>query len=213
MSVVQRGIAAMYSRFSLLLGLILMSQVASAGFLKNAEERLKEDVEKFPDKALLAEFYPKDESLQRYKLEISGEALLLSQGEYGGYKSNEDVVQTYRRTDYTQDAVATRFKRYAESNKLTVSTYKSRINQAVSAQNTPTSLFGRYGHYADQDSCLIATNASGRMVAILYRFLRIEPNFATKGFTQYSIIVTGDAVRRVEDKVPSSLLTDFKYPD
>lgn len=203
----------MYARFSFLMGLMLMSQVASAGFLKSAEERLKEDAGKFPDKALLAEFYPKDESLQRYKLEISGEALLLSQGEYSGYKSNEDVVQTYRQTDYTQDAVATRFKRYAEANKFTVSTYKSRINQAVSAQNTPTSLFGRYGHYADQDSCLIAMNASGRMVAILYRFLRIEPNFATKGFTQYSIILTGDAVRRVEDKVPSSLLTDFKYPD
>jgi hypothetical protein len=97
----------MYARFSFLLGLILVSQVASAGFLKSAEERLKEDAEKFPDKALLAEFYPKDESLQRYKLEISGEALLLSQGEYGGYKSNEDVVQKYRQTDYTQDAVAT----------------------------------------------------------------------------------------------------------
>ncbi len=202
----------MYARISFLLVLTLMSQVAPAGFLKSAEERLQEDAQKFSDKALLAEFYPKDDSLQRYKLEISPQSLLLSQGEYGGYKSNEDVVQKYRQTDYTQDAVAIHFKHYADANKLTVSTYKSRINQVVSEQNTPESLFGRYGHYADQDSCLIATNASGRMVAILYRFLRIEPNFATKGFTQYSIILTGDPVRRIEDKVPQSLLTDFKYP-
>ena len=203
----------MYPRLVYLLGLLLMSQVASAGFLKSAEERLKEDAGKFPDKALLAEFYPQDESLKQYKLEISGETLLLSQGEYGGYKSNGDVLQTYRQTDYTQDAVASHFKRYAEANSLAVSTYKSRINQMVSAQNTPATLLGRHGHYADQDACLIATNASGRMVAILYRLLRIEPNFATKGFTQYSIILTGDAVRRLEDKVPSSLLADFKYPD
>lgn len=203
----------MYTRIGFLLGLILMSQVTSAGFLKSPEERLKEDAQKFPDQALLSEFYPKDDSLRRYKLEISAEALLLSQGELGGYKSNEDVVEKYRKTDYTQDAVAAHFKHYAQANKLTVSTYKSRINQTVSEQNTPESIFGRYGHYADQDACLIATNASGRMVAILYRFLRIEPNFATKGFTQYSIILTGDAVRRIEDKTPQSLLTDFKYAD
>jgi hypothetical protein len=202
----------MYARFSVLLGLILFSGVATAGLFKSAEERLKEDAAKFADKALLAGFYPQDESLQPYRLQISSQTLLLSQGEYAGYKSNEEVVQKYRQTDYTQDAVATRFKRYAQASGLTISTYKSRINEAVSAQNTPASLFGRHGHYADQDSCLIATNASGRMVAILYRFLRIEPNFATKGFTQYSIILSGDAVRRVEDKVPSSLLTDFKYP-
>jgi hypothetical protein len=201
----------MYARLVLLFGLILASQASFAGFLKGAEERLQEDAGKFPDKVLLAEFYPKDESLKKYKLDISPDLLLLSQGELGGYPSNEAVVEKYRQTDYTQDPVATHFKHYAEVNKLTVSTYKSRINEFVSEQNTPESLFGRYGHYADQDSCLIATNASGRMVAILYRFLRIEPNFATKGFTQYSIILTGDRVRRVEDKVPSSLLTDFKY--
>ena len=203
----------MYARLLFWVGLILVSQAASAGFLKSAEERLEEDVGKFPDKVLLAEFYPKDESLKKYKLDISADVLLLSQGEYAGYHSNEEVVEKYRRTDYTQDPVAIHFKHYAEVNKLTVPTYKSHINELVSEQNTPESLFGRYGHYADQDSCLIATNASGRMVSILYRFLRIEPNFATKGFTQYSIILTGDRVRRVEDKMPSSLLADFKYPN
>lgn len=202
----------MCAKFRFLLGLLLISQMAfAAGFFKSADERLKEDAAKFPDKPLLIAFYPQDESLQRYRLDIWEDALVFSQGELAGYRSPEDILKAYRQTDYTQDAVASRFKKYAGENGLSVATYKSRINQEVSGKRTPQILKGRHGSYADQDSCMIATNSSGRMIAILYRFLKVEPNFATKGYTQYSIILVGDTVRRIEDQIPTSLLTDYKH--
>jgi len=49
----------MFERIGLLLGLILMSQLAAAGFLKSAEERLKEDAQKFPDQPCWRSSIPK----------------------------------------------------------------------------------------------------------------------------------------------------------
>ena len=127
---------------------------------------------------------------------------------------SSSVVENYDQQDFLSDDISMAFKKRASNNGWVVKAYKAGISKSIASSfpkpdgwNVPLTDFSL------RDYALIASDESGRIKAVLFRWFSIA--FAERRspqWVQFAYVAEGSAAKTIENKLTTSMLSEFLLP-